>query len=48
MTDKISISFDEDNKIRILEADKFKETDLMRSESMEFLKSIYFLNIKLY
>lgn len=39
MTDKISISFDEDNKIRVLEADKFKETDMMRSESMEFLKS---------
>lgn len=41
MTDKISISFDEDNKIRVLEADKFKETDTMRSESMEFMKSIY-------
>lgn len=27
MTDKISITFDEDNKIRVLEQDKFKETD---------------------
>jgi intraflagellar transport protein 20 len=44
MSDKISISFDEDNKIRVLEADKFKETDMMRSESMEFMKSnFYFL-----
>ena len=41
MSDKISISFDEDNKIRVLEADKFKETDTMRSESMEFMKSIF-------
>ncbi len=41
MADKISISFDEDNKIRVLEADKFKETDTMRSESMEFMKSIF-------
>jgi intraflagellar transport protein 20 len=40
MTDKISISFDEDNRIRVLEADKFKLTDNLKNESMDFMKSI--------
>lgn len=52
MTDKISISFDEDNRIRVLEADKFKQTDTLKNESMEFIKSnpfnytIFFLKNK--
>ena len=40
MTDKISISFDEENRIRVLEADKFKLTDNLKNESMDFMKSI--------
>ena len=39
MTDKISITFDDENRIRVLEADKFKDTETMRNESMEFIKS---------
>ena len=39
MTDKISITFDEDNRIRVLEADKFKDTECIKNESMEFIKS---------
>jgi hypothetical protein len=30
MSDKISISFDDENRIRVLEADKFKETDNLK------------------
>ena len=44
MTDKISVSFDEDNRIRVLEADKFKLTDNLKNESMDFMKSIFGVN----
>ena len=40
MSDKIQISFDEDNRIRVLEADKFTLTDQLKNDSMDFLKSI--------
>ena len=40
MADKISISFDDENRIRVLEIDKFKHTDTLKNESMEFIKSI--------
>ena len=43
MNDKISITFDEDNRIRVLEADKFKDTESIKNESMAFIKSIYIL-----
>ena len=39
MSDKISITFDEENRIRVLEADKFQDTEAMKNESMEFIKS---------
>jgi hypothetical protein len=39
MSDKIQISFDEDNRIRVLEADKFTLTDQLKNDSMDFLKS---------
>ena len=46
MADKISITFDEDNRIRVLEADKYRETDQLRTESMEFIKKVtLFLNL---
>ena len=32
MTDKISITFDEENKIRVLEADKFRQTEQLKNE----------------
>ena len=40
MTDKISITFDDENRIRVLEAEKFKDTETMKNECMEFIKSI--------
>jgi intraflagellar transport protein 20 len=40
MSEKISISFDDENRIRVLEADKFKQTDQLKNESMEFMKSL--------
>lgn len=39
MNDKISITFDDENRIRVLEPEKFKDTETMRNESMEFIKS---------
>jgi hypothetical protein len=30
MTDKIAISFDDENRIRVLDAEKFKETDNLK------------------
>jgi len=39
MSEKISITFDEENRIRVLEADKFQDTEAMKNESMEFIKS---------
>ena len=32
MSDKIQITFDEENQIRVLEAKKFRETDTLRNE----------------
>ncbi|KAM3142966.1 hypothetical protein pb186bvf_005029 [Paramecium bursaria] len=40
MNDDISITFDEQNKIRVLDADKFRETEQLKIESMEFIKKI--------
>eukprot|EP01017_Pseudomicrothorax_dubius_P040728 TRINITY_DN6417_c0_g1_i8.p1 TRINITY_DN6417_c0_g1~~TRINITY_DN6417_c0_g1_i8.p1 ORF type:complete len:130 (-),score=47.18 TRINITY_DN6417_c0_g1_i8:137-526(-) len=40
MVDRISISFDEENKIRVLEPDKFRDTDQLRKDSMDFMKKI--------
>jgi intraflagellar transport protein 20 len=39
MGDKIAITFDDENRIRVLDADKYKDTDLLKNESMEFIKS---------
>ena len=39
MADNISVSFDDENRIRVLEIDKFKFTDSLKNESMEFLKN---------
>jgi len=42
MNDKISITFDEENRIRVLESDKFQDTEAMKNESMEFIKSKFY------
>ena len=42
MTDKISITFDDENRIRVLDADKYRETDMLKNESMEFIKSFLY------
>ena len=39
MTDKVAITFDEDNQIRVLEASKFRETDHLRTEGTGFISS---------
>jgi|ETNmetMinimDraft_14_1059893.scaffolds.fasta_scaffold142437_1 hypothetical protein len=39
MADKVAITFDEDNQIRVLEAGKFRETDTLRNEGMSFVSS---------
>ncbi len=39
MADKVAITFDEDNQIRVLEASKFRETDTLRNEGMSFISS---------
>ena len=43
-TDKISITFDDENRIRVLDADKFRETDSLKNESMEFIKKVISLD----
>ncbi len=43
MNDKISITFDDENRIRVLESDKFQDTEAMKNESMEFIKSTFCL-----
>jgi len=39
MAEKIAITFDEDNQIRVLESDKFRETDALKNESIGFISS---------
>ncbi len=40
MADKISITFDDENRIRVLDSEKFRETDSLKNESMEFIKKV--------
>ena len=35
----VNITFDENNQIRVLSADKYKETENLTSECIDFLKS---------
>jgi hypothetical protein len=39
----VNITFDENNQIRVLSADKFRETEQMKGECIDFLKSNIFL-----
>lgn len=35
----VNITFDENNQIRVLSADKYRETENLKSECIDFLKS---------
>lgn len=35
----VNITFDENNQIRVLESDKYRETENLKSECIDFLKS---------
>ncbi len=39
-----SIAFDEDNNIRVLEAEKYRESDQLKSLSMEFITKVISLD----
>ncbi|EGR28705.1 intraflagellar transport protein, putative [Ichthyophthirius multifiliis] len=44
MSDKVQITFDEENKICVLEPEKYRETDQLKNESMEFIKKVLSLD----
>ncbi len=50
MAEKIAITFDEDNQIRVLESDKFRETDSLKNESIGFIssKSLHPIDLDIY
>ena len=35
----VNISFDENNQIRVLEVDKYRDTENLKGECIDFLKS---------
>ena len=40
----VNITFDENNQIRVLSADKYRETENMKGECIDFLKKIMSFN----
>ena len=40
----VNITFDENNQIRVLSQEKYKETEAMKSETIDFLKKIMQFN----
>lgn len=40
----VNITFDENNQIRVLAADKYRETENVKSETIDFLKKIMSFN----
>ena len=40
----VNITFDENNQIRVLSQDKFRETEAMKTETIDFLKKIMGFN----
>jgi len=40
----VNITFDENNQIRVLAADKYRETENMKTETIDFLKKIMSFN----
>ncbi len=43
MAEHLSIAFDEENNIRVLEAEKYRESDQLKSISMEFITKVCIL-----
>ena len=41
---EVNITFDENNQIRVLAADKYRETENVKSETIDFLKRIMSFN----
>ena len=39
----VNITFDENNQIRVLSSEKYRETENLKSECIDFLKSKYFV-----
>jgi hypothetical protein len=39
----VNITFDENNQIRVLSSDKYRETENLKSECIDFLKSKYLI-----
>ena len=39
MEEKLSITFDEQNRIRVLDPEKFIQSEQLKNESMDFIKS---------
>jgi intraflagellar transport protein 20 len=44
MSDKLSIAFDEENNIRVLDPEKFRESDHLKTLSMEFITKVISLD----
>lgn len=40
----VNITFDENNQIRVLSAEKYRETENVKSETFDFLKKIMSFN----
>ena len=38
----VNITFDENNQIRVLSADKYRETENLKNECIDFLKSKFY------
>lgn len=41
----VNITFDDNNQIRVLSADKYRETENLKNECIDFLKSKCFQNV---
>ena len=44
MADKLSISFDEENRIRVLDPEKYRESDHLKGLSMQFITKVISLD----
>ena len=44
MAENLVVAFDEDNNIRVLDADKFRESDHLKTTSMEFITKVISLD----
>ena len=42
----VNITFDDNNQIRVLSADKYRETENLKNECIDFLKSKLYVSLK--